>query len=75
MSDSEQALSEQSYCCDVHTPWRNGRKVGRTIYAQAGLEPSDDDRLIGLMDTPELAAEAVTAHNALGRSEAEGYRS
>ena len=43
--------------------WRTGRKVGRTIYAQLGPEPSDDDVLIGMMDTPELAAEACAAHN------------
>jgi 6-pyruvoyltetrahydropterin/6-carboxytetrahydropterin synthase len=48
----------------VSLPWRTGRRVGRTIYAQAGPEPSDDDLLIGVMDTPELAAEAVDAHNA-----------
>lgn len=47
-------------------PWRTGRKVGRTIYAQLGPEPSDDDVLIGMMDTPELAAEAVGCHNRLG---------
>jgi hypothetical protein len=44
--------------------WRTGRKVGRTIYAQLGPEPSDDDPLIGVMDTPELAAEAVRTRNA-----------
>lgn len=43
--------------------WRVGRKVGRTIYAQLGAEPSDNDRLIGMMDTPDLATEAVSAHN------------
>ena len=43
--------------------WRTGRKVGRTIYAQPGPEPSDDDVLIGTLDTPALAAEAVAAHN------------
>lgn len=43
--------------------WRTGRKVGRTIYAQAGREPSDVDELIGVMDTPDLAEEAVRAHN------------
>lgn len=37
-------------------PWRTGRKVGRTIY-------DADDRLIGLMDTPELAAWVVLAVN------------
>ncbi|MGH2702825.1 MAG: hypothetical protein ACRDJ2_13770 [Actinomycetota bacterium] len=39
--------------------WRTGRKVGRTIYEQRGLEPSDDDVLIGMMDTPQLARRAV----------------
>lgn len=46
-------------------PWRTGRKVGRTIYAQHGDEPSDEDQLIGVMDTRALAAEAVDAHNQL----------
>ncbi len=41
--------------------WRVGRKVGRTIYAQVGPEPSDDDVLIGVMDTPELALMVVNA--------------
>jgi hypothetical protein len=44
-------------------PWRTGRKVGRTVYAQLGPEPSDDDPLIGLMDTPEMAARVVQDHN------------
>ena len=43
--------------------WRVGRKVGRTIYIQRGAEPSDDDPLIGVMDTPDLAREAVDAFN------------
>lgn len=43
--------------------WRTGRKVGRTIYALTGPEPSDGDRLIGVMDSAELAADAVAAHN------------
>lgn len=45
-------------------PWRTGRKVGRTIYAQVGEQPSDEDVLIGVMDTPRLAEEAANAHNA-----------
>lgn len=45
--------------------WRVGRRVGRTIYAQIGAEPSDDDPLIGVMDTPGLAHEAATAHNVM----------
>jgi phosphopantetheinyl transferase len=42
---------------------RTGRKVGRTIYIQIGGEPSDDDQLVGVMDTPELAAGVTTAFN------------
>lgn len=45
-------------------PWRIGRKVGRTVYAVIGDEATDDDFLIGMFDTRELAAEAVEAHNA-----------
>jgi hypothetical protein len=52
-------------------PWRTGRKVGRTIYAQLGDVPSDDDPLIGVMDTPELAAIAVACRNA---GDHEGWR-
>lgn len=37
-------------------PWRVGRSVGRMIY-------DADDRLIGVMDTPELAAYVVHAAN------------
>ena len=48
--------------------WRTGRKVGRTIYAQSGPEASDEDVLIGMMDTPELAAAAVAAHNVVRRA-------
>lgn len=44
-------------------PWRTGRRVGRTIYEQRGPEPSDADPLIGVMDTPELAARVVEAVN------------
>lgn len=43
--------------------WRVGRKVGRTIYAMVGPEPSDDDILIGMMDSVALAMDAVGAHN------------
>lgn len=47
----------------VQWTWRTGRKVGRTVYAVVGPEPSDSDVLIGVMDTPSLAREAVDAHN------------
>jgi hypothetical protein len=46
--------------------WRTGRKVGRTIYAIQHPEDKtdrDEDPLIGVMDTPELAEEAVRTHN------------
>lgn len=45
-------------------PWRVGRSVGRTIYQQIGPEPSKEDVLIGIMDTPELAYRVVRAINA-----------
>lgn len=35
--------------------WRVGRKLGRTLY--------DGDVFVGLMDTPELAAQTVAAVN------------
>ena len=44
--------------------WRTGRKVGRTLYAQQGDTPHDSDPLIGVMDTPELAAKVAAAVNA-----------
>lgn len=43
--------------------WRTGRSVGRTVYAVTGGDYADDDELIGVMDTPGLALEAVLAHN------------
>jgi hypothetical protein len=43
--------------------YRVGRKVGRTIYHQVGPEPSDNDELVGVMDTPILAAMFVYAIN------------
>lgn len=45
-------------------PWRTGRKVGRTIYAQIGEHPDDGDPLIGVMDSIGLAIATVRAHNA-----------
>jgi hypothetical protein len=47
----------------VDFPWRTGRTVGRTIYAQGGPRPTPNDPLIGTMDTPELATEVVRTHN------------
>ena len=50
--------------------WRTGRKVGRTIYLQQGADPSDDDPLIGVMDTNELARIVVDAVNGAARHDA-----
>jgi hypothetical protein len=49
--------------------WRTGRKVGRTIYFQRGPEPSDDDPLVGVMDTPALAEAVVRGLNWLTAEE------
>jgi len=57
-------MSDQNSVDFVKLPWRVGRKVGRTVYAQVGDEPNDGDCLIGVFDTRELATEAVQAHNA-----------
>jgi hypothetical protein len=47
------------------TRWRVGRKLERTIYEQRERHPSDRDKLLGLMETPELAAHVVALHNRL----------
>lgn len=49
----------------IFMPWRMGRKIGRTVYAQVADEPSDDDVLIGVMDSRILAADVVASHNAV----------
>lgn len=43
--------------------FRVGRKVGRTIYVQLGPEPSDDDHLVGMLETREQAEAAVRGLN------------
>lgn len=60
------SLSKQPIADPENHRWRTGRKVGRTIYAIQEPEDRTDrnrDPLIGVMDTPELATEAVRAHN------------
>lgn len=47
----------------VNALWRTGRKLGRTIYAMEGDEPSDSDEFIGIMETPTLADMVVGEHN------------
>lgn len=44
-------------------PWRVGRSLGRTLYAQLGPEPSKADPFVGLMETPELARWVAGVHN------------
>ena len=65
MGDSDKNRSVAWSCRSYdEQPWRIGRKVGRTIYAQQGAAPDDDDPLIGVMDTEWYAEIAVRAHNA-----------
>ena len=45
-------------------PWRTGTHTERTLYAQA----PGGDVVIGMLDTPELAAEACAAHNHMLRT-------
>ena len=47
----------------TNLPWRQGRHQGRHIYAQRGPVPSDDDPVVGTLDTDMLAAEACESHN------------
>lgn len=48
----------------IHLRWRQGRKLGRTLYAMLGDEPSDNDVLLGMVDDPLLAQYIVAIHNA-----------
>jgi hypothetical protein len=48
----------------VYWPWRTGTSVGRTLYAcPPGSSHRNGEILIGMMDTADLAREAVDAHN------------
>jgi hypothetical protein len=47
--------------------YRVGRHLGRTIYRQLGDEPSDQDALIGMMDTRADAEQVVAALNQAAR--------
>lgn len=44
-------------------PWRVGRSLGRTVYAQRGDKPGKDDVLLGLMESEWLAQRVVELHN------------
>jgi hypothetical protein len=58
-------MDADSYHIDelADAPWRVGRKLGRTIYAQLWDEPSDDDPLLGIMDRTDIAELIVYMHN------------
>lgn len=43
--------------------WRQGMKLGRTLYAQHGDQPSEFDTLIGMLDNCDLARHVVKLHN------------
>jgi len=50
-------------------PWRQGPVEARNLYARTGGDDWTADVMIGQLNTPELAAGAVRAHNtALGES-------
>ena len=57
-------MAESSGDSNPRRVLRVGRKVGRTVYVRTG-GPEDGDDLVGLMDTPELAAAVVAAVNAV----------
>lgn len=46
----------------INRPWRQGRKVGRNIYADRS-EFNEDDVLIGQMDSEWIASWIVLHHN------------
>lgn len=49
--------------------WRVGRHLGRTVYLQIGDQPSDQDLLLGMMDTAEVAHTVIEAVNEKRRRE------
>ena len=63
-------MDYQAALAALALPWRTGTKrgfpgAGQTIYAQLGPEPDPGrDPFIGVMFAPELAEDAVRAHNA-----------
>lgn len=53
-------------------PWRTGRKLGRTLYERKYTDqPSDEDRFVGIMDSPEDAQRVVDAVNRVAVLEAQ----
>lgn len=62
MSDPCPVCSVEN-CTDGHWVMRAGRKVGRTLYLHRADDPDGDGVLVGMMDTPQLAALVVEAFN------------
>lgn len=51
-----------------HRFWRTDERMGRTIYALLSndvVHPSENDPMIGVMETSELAEDVVNTHNTL----------
>lgn len=61
--DGHDARDAQDSLRCLLAEWRVGRRVSRNVYSMTGDEPSDDDTLIGQMDTGQLARECVFRHN------------
>ncbi|HET7110202.1 MAG TPA: hypothetical protein VFI41_04980 [Gemmatimonadales bacterium] len=62
-SDRHDARDSQISLRCLLSEWRVGRRVSRNIYAMISAVATDDDILIGQMDTGQLAREAVFRHN------------
>lgn len=43
--------------------WRTSQRNPRVLYVMIGDEPSDDDQMIGAMDSTQLAERVVEDHN------------
>jgi hypothetical protein len=56
--------SREGHEAALAAPWRVGSKLGRTVYAQTGCHPGEADTLLGMMETPHLAAYVVALHTA-----------
>lgn len=57
-----QVRASEGHAAALAAPWRVGAKLGRTVYAQTGCHPGEADTLLGMMETPHLAAYVVALH-------------
>lgn len=44
-------------------PWRVGRSLGRTVYAQVSEDPTKSDMFLGIFDSKGAAQYVVDLHN------------